>query len=129
MNSVVLTGRFTDEPKVSETNSGKKIARFTFAVDRVKEGTDFINCMAWEKSAEFVEKYCHKGVRYHIEGRIQTGSYEKDGRKVYTTDIVTTNIEFLEKKKADGTEGQPTKNESDDFMKIPEGIGEEIPFS
>ncbi|MBP5414301.1 MAG: single-stranded DNA-binding protein [Lachnospiraceae bacterium] len=124
MNSVVLTGRFTDDPKVSETNSGKKIARFTLAVDRVKEGTDFINCMAWEKNAEFVQKYCHKGVKYLVEGRIQTGSYEKDGRKVYTTDIVVTNVEFLEKK-ADTQPANPT----DEFMKIPDGIDNEIPFA
>lgn len=128
MNSVVLTGRFTDEPKMAQTSNDKKIARFTLAVDRVKEGADFISCMAWEKTAEFIEKYCHKGIKYLVEGRIQTGSYERDGHRVYTTDVVVTNVEFLEKKQADETTGQPDHNESDGFMKIPDGIDKELPF-
>lgn len=128
MNKALLSGRLTDEPKVSETNSGKKVARFTLAVDRAKEGADFISCVAWDKSAEFAQKYCHKGVKYLVEGHIQTGSYDGKSGKVYTTDVVCEHIEFCEKKKLDGSEGQPSKNESDDFMKIPEGIGEEIPF-
>ncbi len=130
MNKVISIGRLTDEPKVSETQNGKKIARFTLALDRIGEGTDFPSYIAWEKRAELIEKYCHKGHMIGIAGRIQTGSYDKDGRKIYTTDIVVDELQFLEKreKAMDGSEGQPDHNESDGFMKIPDGIDKEIPF-
>lgn len=129
MNKAVIAGRLTDEPKMSETNSGKKMAKFTVAVDRIKDGADFISCIAWEKNAEFVEKYCHKGVKYLVEGHIQTGSYEGKNGKVYTTDVICEHVEFCERKKADGSEGQPKQNESEEWMQIPEGIQEELPFS
>lgn len=129
MNKAILTGRFTDEPKMSDTTNGKKVARFTLAVDRAKEGADFISCVAWDKYAEFAQKYCHKGVKYLVEGHIQTGSYDGKNGKVYTTDVVCDRIEFLEKKKADGSEGQPDKNESEEWMNIPEGVKEELPFT
>ena len=124
MNVFIGMGRLTDEPKVSQTQSGKKIARATLAIDRVKEGTDFINLVAWEKRAEFMENYTHKGTKLLIEGRVQTGSYDKDGHKVYTTDVIVENIEFCEKK----GESQPA-NPTDEFMKIPDGINEEVPFA
>ena len=129
MNKVIITGRFTDDPKVAETATGKKYARFSMAVDRNGEGADFPSCIAWEKTAELVEKYCRKGGKYLAEGRIQTGSYEGKSGKVYTTDVVVDRIEFLEKKKADdGSEGQPTENPKDEFVMIPEGADEELPF-
>ena len=128
MNRVVSVGRLTDEPKISQTQNGKKIARFTLALDRIGEGADFPSYIAWEKRAELVEKYCHKGHKLGVAGHIQTGSYEKDGRKVYTTDIVVDELEFLEPKAKDGSEGQPTEN-PDDFVKIPDGIDEELPFN
>ena len=128
MNKVILMGRMTDEPKVSQTTNSKKVARITLAVDRMKEGTDFPSCIAWEKKAEFLEKYCHKGTKLLVEGRLQTGSYEGKNGKVYTTDVVCENIEFCEKKKLDGSEGQPDKNESEEWMNIPEGVQEELPF-
>ena len=123
MNKTISMGRLTDEPKVRETQAGKKVAEFTMALDRIKEGADFPRFIAWDKKAEVIEKYCHKGTKLLIEGRIQTGSYEKDGHKVYTTDIVVENLEFCEKK----SEMQPA-NPTDEFMKIPDGINEEIPF-
>ena len=127
MNKVILTGRLTDEPKITETNNGKKVARFTLAVDRAKEGTDFPSIIAWEKNAEFVEKYCHKGVKYLVEGRLQTGSYEGKNGKVYTTDVICDHVEFLEKKKEpDGAEAQPKQTE--EWVKIPDGVQEELPF-
>ena len=129
MNKFIGMGRLTDEPKISETQGGKKLARFTLAIDRMKDGADFPNFIAWEKKAEFMENYCHKGTKLLVEGHIQTGSYEKDGRKVYTTDIIAENIEFCEKKKADETTGQPKENPSDEFMKIPDGLQEELPFA
>ena len=129
MNKTISMGRLTDEPKVRETQAGKKVAEFTMALDRIKEGADFPRFIAWDKKAEVIEKYCHKGTKLLIEGRIQTGSYEKDGHKVYTTDIVVENLEFCEKKANDGSAGQPQENESSEFIKIPDGIQEEIPFS
>ena len=129
MNKFVGIGRLTDEPKVSETQSGKKIARFTLALDRIGEGADFPSFIAWEKRAELIEKYCHKGNKIGVVGRIQTGSYEVKNGKVYTTDIVVDEIEFCEKKQKDGSEGQPKENPEEEFMKIPEGIDETIPFA
>ena len=101
MNKVILTGRFTRDPEIKYTNDGTSIARFSIAVNRrfVKEGSDqkadFLNCIAFGKSAEFIEKYFFKGMKADLSGRIQTGSYtNKDGVKVYTTDIVVEEIEF-----------------------------------
>ena len=128
MNKTFSMGRLTDDPKVSETSTGKKIARFVMALDRTKDGADFPSFIAWEKSAELIEKSVHKGDRLLIEGHIQTGSYEKDGHKVYTTDIVVDRFEFIEPKKKDGTEGQPEDNHND-FMAIPEGLDEQMPFN
>ena len=124
MNKTISIGRLTDDPKISETASGKKMAKFTLALDRIKDGADFPSFIAWDKKAEILENYCHKGNKIGVIGRIQTGSYEKDGRKVYTTDIIVDEIEFCEKKNDD-----ERKNESDEFMKIPEGIEESIPFA
>lgn len=129
MNKFVGIGRLTDEPKVSETQSGKKIARFTLALDRIGEGADFPSFIAWEKRAELIEKYCHKGNKIGVVGRIQTGSYEGKNGKVYTTDIVVDEVEFCEKKQKDGSEGQPKENPSGEFMAIPEGVKEELPFA
>lgn len=122
MNRVIAIGNLTDDPKVTYLQSGKAKAEFTLALQRMKEGADFPRFIAWEKKAEFMEKYCHKGMKLAVEGHIQTGSYEKDGKKVYTTDVICDNIEFCEKKK----EEQPT--ESTDFMKVPDGVENEIPF-
>ena len=129
MNKTISIGKLTDEPKISQTQSGKKVARFTLALNRTGEGTDFPSFIAWEQKAELLENYCHKGMKLAIEGHIQTGSYEGKNGKVYTTDIIADRIEFVEKKKADGSEGQPKENPSDEFMKIPDGIDDEIPFS
>jgi len=130
MNKTISMGRLAGEPNVRETKDGKKVAEFVMALDRYKEGADFPRFIAWEKRAEFVEKYCHKGGKFLVEGRIQTGSYDnKDGNKVYTTDIVVESIEFCEKKKEpDGSEGQP-ENPEDTWMNVPDGIDEELPFA
>ena len=105
MNKVILTGRFTRDPEIKYTNDGASIARFSIAVNRrfVKEGSDqkadFLNCIAFGKSAEFIEKYFSKGMKADLSGRIQTGSYtNRDGQKVYATDIVVEEIEFGESK-------------------------------
>lgn len=108
MNKVILVGRLTKEPEISysQSESPVAVARFTLAVDRsfTKKGgndqaTDFISCVAFGKKADFVQYYLHKGTKIILEGRIQTGSYKnKEGKTVYTTDIVAENIEFAESK-------------------------------
>lgn len=105
MNKWIGTGRLTADPEVRQTNSGKTVASYRLAVDRAfnPEGqpeADFINCIAFGKGAEFAEKYLHKGMKILVEGRIQTGSYEKDGVKHYTTDIIVERHEFCESKRS-----------------------------
>ena len=134
MNNVVLMGRLTRDPDVKYTQGSNPmaVARFTLAVDRrfKKEGeatADFINCVVFGKSAEFTERYYRQGMRVCISGRIQTGSYiNKDGQKVYTTDVVVEEQEFAESK----TSSQNVPQQSnDEFMSIPYGIDEELPFN
>ena len=143
MNSVQLLGRLTRDPEVRYTDGGSTIARFSIAVDRrfKQEGgetADFISCIAFGRTAEFIEKYFAKGVKIALNGRIQTGSYtNKDGVKVYTTDVVVENVEFAESKGAsnanDGGYSAPVRTPntsiSDGFMNIPDGIDEELPFN
>lgn len=123
MNKVILTGRLTAEPKVTYKDT-LAIAKYSIAVDRKakKEGADFINCVSFGKQGEFVEKYLHKGTKIALTGRIQTGTYEKDGVKHYTTDIITEEIEFAESKREQPAPG------NDDFMNIPEGA-DDLPFN
>lgn len=148
MNKVILMGRLTRDPEVRYTQGEQPmaIARYSLAVDRRfarnnQEGqqtADFISCVAFGKNGEFAEKYLHKGTKIVVEGRIQTGSYtNKDGVKVYTTDIVVESQEFAESKNAQsgngGAEGgyansQQPQADADGFMNIPEGI-EELPFT
>lgn len=100
MNKVFLMGRLTKDPDVRRTNDGIAVARYTLAVDRrgKDKEADFINCITFGKSGEFAERYLHKGTKIAVEGRIQTGSYtNKDGQKVYTTDVVIESHEFCEK--------------------------------
>lgn len=129
MNYTFSIGNMTDEPKINEVSGGHKTATFTLALNRIKEGADFPRFVAWDKKAELIEKYCHKGTKLAIRGHIQTGSYEKDGKKVYTTDIIVDDIEFCDKKPKDETAGQPTENPGDGFMQIPDGIDNELPFA
>ena len=127
MNKVFLIGRLTKDPEVRYTGS-LGITRYTLAVDRKKKGeADFINCVTFEQGAEFAAKYLKKGMKIAVIGRIQTGSYtNKDGKKVYTTDIVVEEHEFAEKKNQDeASEGFGATSEG--FMDIPEGEG--IPFA
>lgn len=135
MNKVILMGRLTRD--VETRYSGETaIARYTLAVDRKfkRDGeatADFINCIAFGKSAEFAEKYLSKGTKILVTGRIQTGSYtNKDGQKVYTTDIVVEEQEFAESK-ASSQQNEPGKAITDEhgFMNIPTGIDEELPFN
>ena len=132
MNHVILIGRLTKDPEVRVTqgNEPLTVARYTLAVDRrgKDKGTDFLNCVAFGARADFAEKYLHKGMKIAVEGSIQTGSYtNKNGDKVYTTDIIVNSHEFVESKGDDKAENRPAAKENDDFMNIPEGI-EELPF-
>lgn len=109
MNQVSLIGRLTNDPKISYGGSTNTcVAKFNLAVnrDRERDKADYPSCVAFGKTAELMEKYCVKGQMIGITGRIQTGSYEKDGRKVYTTDVIIDHIEFLTKaeKKPDSAE-------------------------
>ena len=104
MNRVELIGRITRDPELRYTGSNIATTRFTLAVNRLfqgqngEQGTDFINIVVWRKQAENVKKYCTKGSLVAVEGRIQTGSYERDGQRVYTTDVVADSVQFLESK-------------------------------
>lgn len=144
MNKVILMGRITRDAEIRYTQGEKStaIARFSLAVDRRfkkdndEQNTDFISCIAFGKIAEFLEKFGRKGTKFVVDGRIQTGSYNnKDGQKVYTTDVVVENIEFAESKNSSGSGGstnQPAPSSSsagDGFMNIPDGIDEELPFN
>ncbi len=144
MNKVILMGRLTRDPEVrySQGDSSMAIARYTLAVDRRfnRSGddatADFIGCVAFGKAGEFAEKYFRKGTKVAISGRIQTGSYtNKDGVKVYTTDVVVEDQEFAESKNAGGDGGfsgnvsRPETSAGDGFMNIPDGIDEELPFN
>lgn len=117
MNQVNLIGRLTKDPEVRYTSSQMAVARFTVAVDRQKDKsgeqkTDFISTVCFGKTAELVERYLGKGRLVGVTGSIQTGSYEKDGRKVYTTDVAADRVEFLDK---GDTAGKPAKAEDDAF--------------
>ena len=134
MNSVQLLGRLVRDPEVRYTDGGATIASLTVAVDRrfKQEGgetADFISCKAFGKTAEFIEKYFSKGKKLALNGRIQTGSYtNKDNVKVYTTEVIIENVEFVESKGAEQN-GVAAEQKNDDFMNVPDGLDEELPFN
>jgi len=129
VNKVIIIGRQTKDADVRYTNEGLAIARFSIAVDRrgKDKGADFPNVVAFGKIAELVEKYGTKGKKWALEGHLQTGSYEKDGHKVYTTDVIADSLEFVESKSAEGD--KEVELPLDTFVNIPEGIEAEIPFN
>ena len=157
MNKVILMGRLTRDPEVrySAGENSLAIARYTLAVDRrfKRDGeatADFISCVAFGRTAEFAEKYFRQGLKIAISGRIQTGSYvNREGQKVYTTEVVVEDQEFAESKAASeghqsvfgGGYGAPAgsapaapaagtgSSSADGFMNIPDGIDEELPFN
>ena len=145
---MILIGRLTRDPEIrtAQNKESMTVARYTLAVDRryKKEGdqsADFINCIAFNKNAEFAEKWFKKGIKVVVVGRIQTGSYTaKDGHKVYTTDVVIDEQEFAESKSASTNYQQQGNSRSqqqnrqappsgEEFMNIPDGIDEELPFN
>lgn len=143
MNKVILMGRLTRDPEVrySARDNAMAIARYTLAVDRRfhREGetdADFISCVAFDKRAEFAEKYLRKGVKIAVIGRINTGKYtNQEGQTVYTTDVVIEECEFAESKSGSERNRQANNNSpapavsNNGFMNIPDGIDEELPFN
>lgn len=141
MNKVILIGRLTKDPDVRYSQGDKPtaIARYSLAVDRRfkqdgGQNADFINCIAFGKNGEFAEKYLRQGTKIAITGRIQTGSYtNRDGQKIYTTDVVVEEHEFAESKKATESESKSSQSyqspNEDGFMNIPDGIDSELPFT
>lgn len=125
---MILIGRLTSDPIINESQSGTTIARYRLAVDRPfkKDGqatADFISCVAFGKGGEFAEKYLHKGTKIAIEGRIQTGDYEKDGEKRYTTDVVVDRHEFCESR---GAASGATASEDSGFAVVDDT--DDLPF-
>lgn len=146
MNKVILMGRLTRDPDIrySQGENSLAIARYTLAVDRrfKRDGeasADFINCVAFGRSAEFAERYFHQGIRIVVSGRIQTGSYtNREGAKVYTTEVVVEDQEFAESRSASEANrsshqtdqaAAPSGDAGDGFMMIPQGLDEELPFN
>ena len=148
MNRVILMGRLTRDPEVRYTSGERSmaIARYTLAVDRgfkrgdsSEQNADFIPCIAFDKAGEFAEKYFRQGIRVLVSGRIQTGSYtNKEGQKVYTTEVIIDSQEFADSKGAsDGsssyqasTRPSPASASTDGFMNIPDGVDDEgLPFN
>lgn len=145
MNKVYLIGRPTRDPEVrySQGENAMAIARYTLAVDRKynrnndEQSADFINCVAFGRNGEFAEKYLRKGIKIAVVGHIQTGSYtNKDGIRVYTTDVVVDEHEFVESKNNSSNNAALSSDSTssydpagDGFMNIPDGIDEELPFN
>lgn len=138
MNKVLLVGRLTRDPDIY-TKEDSICARFSVAVNRRFTSkdhpeADFPSVVAWGETAKFIQKYFRKGQRIGIEGRIQTGSYEKNGQKVYTTDVVAEHVEFVESKSGgSGGGGQqtapPPATGDDGWLNVPEGADDELPFN
>lgn len=142
MNKVILIGRLTREPDIRYTTgeSPMAVAKYTLAVDRKfnreEQSADFINCVAFGKAGEFAEKYLHRGMKIAVTGRIQTGSYtNRDGIKVYTTDVIIEKQEFTESKNnnSDSNAGTGSRQElsigENGFINIPDDIDSELPFN
>jgi len=133
MNRVILIGRLTKDPEI-RTSGNYTIASFSLAVDRKfkrdgEPGADFFNCTAFNKTAEFVEKYCKKGTKMVVEGRIQNDNYEKDGVKHYGVKIMVDSLEFAESKSANNTPSAKVEVTGDEFVDAASALTEELPFT
>ena len=141
INKAILMGRLTRDPELRHTGSGTPVCSFSIAIDNGygdNRTTDFINCVAFGRTGEFMERFGRKGTKFLVEGRIQTGSYtNRDGQRVFTTDVVVENVEFAESKSSNDNNGgyvpadrpSPSQAAGDGFMNIPDGIDEELPFN
>ena len=138
MNKVILVGRLTRDPEIrySQGEDSMAVGRYTIAINRrvkpdQEQTADFLRCIVFGRSAEFAEKYFRQGMRIAVSGRIQTGSYtNKDGVRVYTTEVVVEEQEFAESKaEAEGRPFHESTTDADGFMNVPDGIDGELPFS
>ena len=127
MNKVILVGRLTKDAEIRNASSDKKVARCTLAVNRTyrredeEQSADCINLVSFKNQADFLEKYGKKGIKFIVTGRIQTGSYEKDGTRIFTTDVIVEQLEFAESKNSSGIESE------EEYAEVPEGF-EGLPF-
>lgn len=132
MNTAIIMGRLTRDPETRSTPNGKNVTRYTLAVDGYGQNAEayFIPCVAWDKASDFAAKYFKQGMRVLVSGHIKTGSYtDREGRKVYTTDVIVSSQEF-----ADGKRDQapaPAQPAPDEFLSVPEGADETdgLPFA
>lgn len=134
MNKLIMMGRLTKDPEVRYGSDGKAIARFSLAVDRrYKDNngnypTDFFNLVSFGKTAEFVEKYLHKGVKILVEGEIRNNNYQKDGKTVYSDQIIANSVEFCESRNSQTNTQADTQTDNDGFQ-VMEGVtDEQLPF-
>ncbi len=127
MNKVILAGRLTKDAEIRNADSDKKVARCTLAVNRIykrendEQSADFINLVSFKNQADFLEKYGKKGTKFIVTGRIQTGSYEKDGTRIFTTDVIIEQLEFAESKNSSGIGSE------EEYAEVPDGF-EGLPF-
>ena len=134
MNKWQGIGRVTKDIELRKTQSGKSVASFTLAVRRDKDSTDWIPCIAWNKTAELLSQYVHKGNRIGVSGRIQTRNYESNGQRVYVTEVVADEIEFLENKATSETHSEPQKqaqtsdSQQDEYSFGVEIDADDLPF-
>lgn len=127
INTVTLIGRLTKEPSIAVTQTGKKYLQFTLASNRDNDNADFINCVAWEKTAELIEQYCVKGSRLCVHGKIQTRSYEDStGRTVYVTEVLVRQMQFLDNKKQEQNNSVPLDSNYDSNFRID---SDDLPFN
>lgn len=136
MNKIILMGRLVRDPEITSTAAGTTIARFSVAVDRrfKREGepeADFFSCNAFGKTAEFIERYMKKGTKVTLDGRMENNNYtNKEGQKIYDNRVIVNEIEFAESKNAASSNAaQEQQTSSDDFLNVPDGLVEELPFS
>ena len=129
MNRAILSGRLTKDAEIRYTQTNEKVASFTLAVDRIgSEEADFINCIAFKKTAEFIEKYLSKGRKILALGRINTNSYEKDGKKVYTTNVIVEQVEFADSKPNNVVQEDGLNKEVENGQAEALWQGDELPF-
>lgn len=129
MNRVILSGRLTKDAEIRYTQTNEKVASFTLAVDRIGSNeADFINCIAFKKTAEFIEKYLSKGRKILALGRINTNSYEKDGKKVYTTNVIVEQVEFADSKPNNVVQEDGLNKEIENGQAEALWQGDELPF-
>lgn len=129
LNTVNLIGRLTKDIEIRMTQSGKKCGSFTLACNRDKENADFISCVAWEKTAELIEKYCSKGSKICVTGRIQTRNYQDNsGRTVYVTEVICNSVQFLDTKKEETTQGNVSEDNNDFIRCTIDLQSDDLPF-